>query len=119
VGNELGSIERGKATDAVVLHRNLFEIDPDSIIDTEVVHTIFAGEIVYDATDVAKRVPSIVKPAARSSPDSESLVMGAIVAAGLASGLARTPQLATERCRAGRWRNGNTAAASPSTPWYA
>jgi urease alpha subunit len=32
--NELGSIEKGKAAEMVVLNRNLFEIDPDSIIDT-------------------------------------------------------------------------------------
>jgi hypothetical protein len=48
--NELGSIEKGKAADMVVLNRDLFEVDRDSIIDTEVVYTIFAGEIVHDAT---------------------------------------------------------------------
>jgi len=47
--NELGSIEKGKAADMVVLNRNLFEIAPDSIIDSKVVYTIFAGKIVYDA----------------------------------------------------------------------
>jgi len=47
--NQLGSIEEGKAADMVVLNRNLFEIDPESIIDTKVVYTIFAGKIVYDA----------------------------------------------------------------------
>jgi len=47
--NELGSIEKGKTADMVVLNRNLFEIDPDSIIDSKVVYTIFAGKIVYDA----------------------------------------------------------------------
>jgi hypothetical protein len=47
--NELGSIEKGKAADMVVLSRNLFEIDPGSIIDTKVVYTIFGGRIVYDA----------------------------------------------------------------------
>jgi predicted amidohydrolase YtcJ len=47
--NELGSIEKGKAADMVVLNRNLFEIDPDSIIDGKVVYTIFAGKIVCDA----------------------------------------------------------------------
>lgn len=46
---ELGSIEKGKAADMVVLNGNLFEIDPNSIIDTKVVYTIFAGKIVYDA----------------------------------------------------------------------
>jgi len=33
----------------VVLNQNLFKIDPESIIDTKVVYTIFAGKIVYDA----------------------------------------------------------------------
>jgi predicted amidohydrolase YtcJ len=47
--NELGSIEKGKAADMVVLNRNLFEIDPNSIIDSKVVYTIFGGKIVYDA----------------------------------------------------------------------
>jgi predicted amidohydrolase YtcJ len=47
--NELGSIEKGKAADMVVLNRNLFKIDSESIIDTKVVYTIFAGKIVYDA----------------------------------------------------------------------
>jgi len=47
--NELGSIEKGKTADMVVLDRNLFEIDPDSIIDTKVVYTVFAGNIVYNA----------------------------------------------------------------------
>ena len=48
--SELGSIERGKAADLVVLSRNLFEIDPGSIIETKVVYTIFGGEVVYDAS---------------------------------------------------------------------
>jgi len=47
--NELGSIEKGKVADMVVLNRNLLEIEPDSIIDSKVVYTIFAGKIVYDA----------------------------------------------------------------------
>jgi predicted amidohydrolase YtcJ len=46
---ELGSIEKGKSADMVVLDRNLFAIDRNSIIDTRVVYTIFAGKIVYDA----------------------------------------------------------------------
>jgi hypothetical protein len=47
--NEIGSIEKGKAADMIVLDRNLFEIAPDAIIDTKVVYTIFGGKIVYDA----------------------------------------------------------------------
>lgn len=47
---EPGSTEKGKAADMVVLGRNLFEIDPGSIVDTRVVYTIFGGEVVYDAS---------------------------------------------------------------------
>ncbi len=47
--NEIGSIEPGKAADMIVLNQNLFTIDPMSLIDSKVVYTIFAGEIVYDA----------------------------------------------------------------------
>jgi len=47
--NELGSIEKGKAADMIVLDRNLFEIDQNSIIDSKVVYTIFGGKIVHDA----------------------------------------------------------------------
>jgi hypothetical protein len=46
---ELGSIEKGKAADMVVLNRNLLEIAPNTIIDSKVVYTIFAGKVVYDA----------------------------------------------------------------------
>lgn len=48
--NELGSIEKSKAVDMVVLNRNLFEINTNSIVETNVVNTIFADKIVYDAT---------------------------------------------------------------------
>ena len=47
--HQLGSIEKGTTADMVVLNRNLFEIDTDSIIDAKVVYTIFSGKIVYDA----------------------------------------------------------------------
>ena len=47
--SELGSIEKGKAADLIVLDRNLFEIDPGTIIDTKVVYTVFGGKIVYEA----------------------------------------------------------------------
>lgn len=47
--SQFGSIEKGKAADMVVLDRNLFEIDPSSIIDTKVIYTVFGGKIVYDA----------------------------------------------------------------------
>ena len=47
--NEIGSLEKGKAADMIVLDRNLFEVDPSSIVDTKVVATIFGGKIVHDA----------------------------------------------------------------------
>ena len=47
--DELGSIEKGKSADMVVLDRNLFNMDRNSIIDTRVVYTIFRGKIAYHA----------------------------------------------------------------------
>jgi len=44
---KIGSIETGKKADMVVLDRNLFEIDPYTIHQAEVVMTIFAGNVVY------------------------------------------------------------------------
>jgi len=45
--DKIGSIEPGKKADLVVLDQNLFEVDPYSIHKTEVVMTIFAGEVIY------------------------------------------------------------------------
>ena len=47
--NDLGSIETGKYADFIILDRNLFEIPIDDIDSTEVLKTIFAGEVVYTA----------------------------------------------------------------------
>ena len=47
LADKIGSIETGKKADLVVLDRNLFEIDTYSIHQTEVVMTIFAGEVIY------------------------------------------------------------------------
>ena len=41
--------EVGKHADMVVLDRNLFEIAPETIYDTLVKRTVFAGETVYEA----------------------------------------------------------------------
>ncbi len=46
----------------IVLNRNLFEIDPNSIVDSKVVYTIFAGKIVYDA-----QMPDFVLPFSQPS----------------------------------------------------
>ena len=45
----IGSIEVGKHADMIVLDRNLFEIAPETIYDTLVKRTVFAGETVYES----------------------------------------------------------------------
>jgi len=45
--DSIGSIEAGKHADLIVLDRNLFDIPPDTIYDTVVKRTVFAGETVY------------------------------------------------------------------------
>ena len=45
----IGSIEVGKHADFIVLDRNLFEIPPETIYDTVVRRTVFAGETVHQA----------------------------------------------------------------------
>ena len=42
-----GSIETGKLADLIVIDRNLFEIDPREISETEVLLTLFDGEPVH------------------------------------------------------------------------
>lgn len=43
-----GSIETGKLADLVVLSKNIFEIPPEEIKETEVKMTIFNGEVIYE-----------------------------------------------------------------------
>ncbi len=43
-----GSVEEGKLADLVVLDQNLFEIQPEKILETKVLMTIFDGKIVYE-----------------------------------------------------------------------
>lgn len=43
-----GSIEQGKLADLAVLDQNLFEIPPESIMDTHVLMTVIGGKIVYE-----------------------------------------------------------------------
>jgi predicted amidohydrolase YtcJ len=45
--NVKGSIQEGKFADIVVLSQNLFEIPSEDILDTEVLITVFNGEIIY------------------------------------------------------------------------
>lgn len=42
-----GSIEPGKLADMVVLSQDLFSIPEDRIMQTEVLHTIFDGKVIY------------------------------------------------------------------------
>jgi hypothetical protein len=43
-----GSIKKGKLADITVLDRNLMEIDPKDILNTNVEMTIVGGKIVYE-----------------------------------------------------------------------
>lgn len=45
--DEIGSIEVGKCADFIVLDRDIFEINPVDIGDTQVLMTFFDGEVVY------------------------------------------------------------------------
>ena len=45
--HELGSLTPGKKADIIVLNRNIFEIDPMEIIETQVDVTLFDGRVVY------------------------------------------------------------------------
>lgn len=45
--DELGSLEPGKFADFVVLSRNIMEVDPSHILDTEVIATYLGGEPIY------------------------------------------------------------------------
>jgi predicted amidohydrolase YtcJ len=44
----LGTIKVGKLADITVLDKNLLKIDPDEILDTEVVFTMVDGRVVYN-----------------------------------------------------------------------
>ncbi|MCP4455677.1 MAG: amidohydrolase family protein, partial [Planctomycetes bacterium] len=46
-GDILGSLTPGKLADLVVVDRDIFNIDPDTLADTRVNYTLFNGEIVY------------------------------------------------------------------------
>ncbi len=45
--SSLGTIEVGKRADLVVLDRDLFEIDPEEILEAKVERTYLGGELVY------------------------------------------------------------------------
>jgi hypothetical protein len=43
-----GSITEGKLADMTVLSSNILETNPDQILETEVVMTIFDGRVVFE-----------------------------------------------------------------------
>jgi len=47
--DETGSLEAGKKADLVILDRNIFDVDPYTIHETEVVMTMMDGDVVYRA----------------------------------------------------------------------
>ncbi len=46
--DRIGSLEVGKKADLVVLDRNIFEVDPYTIHDTNVLMTVMDGNVVYE-----------------------------------------------------------------------
>jgi len=46
--NIKGTLGEGKLADMVILSRNLFEIEPREILDTQVICTILGGRVVYN-----------------------------------------------------------------------
>ncbi len=47
--DEIGSIEVGKKADVIVLDQDIFEVDPYTIHKTEVLLTMFDGEVIHSA----------------------------------------------------------------------
>jgi hypothetical protein len=45
--DRLGSVTPGKLADLVVVSRDIFEIPPRFLLETEIVFTVFDGRIVY------------------------------------------------------------------------
>ena len=54
---QTGSIEPGKSADFIVLDRNLFDIPPEQISDTQVLETIFEGRVVSSRAACGANTP--------------------------------------------------------------
>lgn len=48
--NEIGTLEKGKLADVIILDRNLFRVPEKGILDSKVEITIVDGQIVYEKT---------------------------------------------------------------------
>jgi len=49
LSDRIGSLGVGKYADLIVLDKNLFEIEPHTIDEVEVLYTIMDGRLVYEA----------------------------------------------------------------------
>jgi predicted amidohydrolase YtcJ len=47
--DRIGTIEKGKYADMIILAENLYDVDPVKIDSVELLATIFNGEFVYEA----------------------------------------------------------------------
>lgn len=47
MGKTIGSIESGKQADFVLVDRDVFHVDTDSVKDTQVIWTMFGGKIIF------------------------------------------------------------------------
>jgi predicted amidohydrolase len=62
-----GTLEAGKLADIVVLDQNIFEIEIDSIGDTQVLVTIFNGKVVYDPDGILQEPIGTRPPTSNAS----------------------------------------------------
>ena len=51
---DLGSIERGKLADLIVLSQNLFRVPTEQISETRVLLTMMGGRVVFDSGDLVR-----------------------------------------------------------------
>jgi predicted amidohydrolase YtcJ len=47
--DKLGSIEPGKLADIIVLDRDILTIDPEDLLNVQVLTTMVDGKIIYEA----------------------------------------------------------------------
>lgn len=47
---EIGSIEKGKHADLVLLNQDVFSVPTENLEDTKPLWTMFNGQVVFDAT---------------------------------------------------------------------